>query len=168
MESNNFNSALVALQEPLYRYALSLTNDSESAHDLLQETFLKALTYRERFKSDTNFKAWIYTIMKNSFINNYRRNVRVRSTFEQQNKEYFMGISVDESFESPDSHIGAKDISNEISSLTDEYRVPFQMYLSGYKYQEISNELHLPLGTVKSRIFFGRKKLEKTLASYTE
>ncbi len=166
MDTNNFNTALLELQGQLYRYALSLTSNSETAQDLLQETFLKALTYREKFKEDTNFKAWIYTIMKNSFINNYSRYVKVRSTFEKTNNDYHMGISKDEIFASPESQYNEKEIAQNINNLEDEYRVPFTMFLDGYKYKEISDELQLPLGTVKSRIFFTRKKLEKSLAAY--
>ncbi|MFV0365233.1 MAG: RNA polymerase sigma factor [Mangrovibacterium sp.] len=166
MNTINFNSALLELQEKLYHYALGLTADDETAQDLLQETFLKALTYREKFKENTNFKAWIYTIMKNSFINNYRRNVKVRSTFDKTNNDYHMGITKDDVFASPESRYNAQEINENINNLADEYRVPFTMFLDGYKYQEISDELHLPLGTVKSRIFFTRKKLEKSLADY--
>ncbi len=166
MNTKNFNISLLELQDKLYHYALSLTADSESAQDLVQETFLKALTYKDKYRDNTNFKAWIYTIMKNTFINNYRRNVKVRSAFDQNNNEHHINFSKNESFESPDSVYNSKEIQSNIDHLSEEYRIPFTMFLDGYKYKEISDELDLPLGTVKSRIFFTRKKLEKTLAAY--
>ena len=81
MTQVQFNNALLALKDKLYYYALSLSFDSEGANDLLQETFLKALTYREKYTQNTNFKAWMYTIMRNTFINHYRRNVKTKGTF---------------------------------------------------------------------------------------
>ncbi|MFV0554325.1 MAG: RNA polymerase sigma factor, partial [Mangrovibacterium sp.] len=98
MTTNNFDNSLLELQEKLYHYALSLTADPETAQDLLQETFLKALTYRDKFRDDTNIKAWIYTIMKNSFINNYRHNQKVRMAFDKTNNEYHMSLRCDDVF----------------------------------------------------------------------
>ena len=88
MTQIQFNNALLGLQDKLLYYALSLTADQEKANDLLQETFLKALTYREKFTQNTNFKAWIYTIMKNTFINDYRRNVKTKNTFDGSNNDF--------------------------------------------------------------------------------
>jgi RNA polymerase sigma factor (sigma-70 family) len=166
MTQIQFNNALMALEEKLHYYALSLTTDSERANDLLQETFLKALTYREKFTQNTNFKAWIYTIMKNTFINDYRRSIKTKSTFSGANNEFHLLISKNKVYPAPDSFYSSKEISNSINALEDEYRVPFTMFIDGYKYKEIAEELSLPLGTVKSRIFFTRKKLGKTLAEY--
>jgi RNA polymerase sigma factor (sigma-70 family) len=166
MTQIQFNNALMALEEKLHYYALSLTTDSERANDLLQETFLKALTYREKFTENTNFKAWIYTIMKNTFINDYRRSIKTKSTFSGANNEFHLLISKNKVYPAPDSFYSSKEISNSINALEDEYRVPFTMFIDGYKYKEIAEELSLPLGTVKSRIFFTRKKLGKTLAEY--
>jgi RNA polymerase sigma factor (sigma-70 family) len=166
MTQIQFNNALMALEEKLHYYALSLTTDSERANDLLQETFLKALTYREKFTQNTNFKAWIYTIMKNTFINDYRRSIKTKSTFSGANNEFHLLISKNKVYPAPDSFYSSKEISKSINALEDEYRVPFTMFIDGYKYKEIAEELSLPLGTVKSRIFFTRKKLGKTLAEY--
>jgi RNA polymerase sigma factor (sigma-70 family) len=166
MTQLQFNTALLGLQDKLLYYALSLTSDHEKAQDLLQETFLKALTYRDKFTQNTNFKAWIYTIMKNTFINNYRRNVKTKSTFDGANKDLHMKLTEDKIYPSPESMYSSKDILKCINALEDEYRVPFNMFLDGYKYKEIADDLNLPLGTVKSRIFFTRKKLEKLLKDY--
>lgn len=166
MTQLQFNSALLGLQDKLLYYALSLTSDHEKAQDLLQETFLKALVYRDKFAQNTNFKAWIYTIMKNTFINNYRRNVKSKNTFDASNNDFHLKSSKDKSYPSPESIYSSKEITKCINALEDEYKVPFNMFLDGYKYKEIAEDLNLPLGTVKSRIFFTRKKLEKSLKDY--
>ncbi len=167
MTQIQFNNALLGLKDKLHYYALSLTSDPERADDLLQETMLKALTYRDKYRQNTNFKAWIYTIMKNTFINDYRRNVKTRNTFDSSNNDFHLLFSKDKVYPSPDSFYSTKEIHNSIDSLEEEYRVPFTMFLDGYKYKEIADELDLPLGTVKSRIFFTRKKLEKSLSDFS-
>lgn len=166
MTQIQFNNTLLSLKNNLRYYALSLTSDSERANDLLQETMLKALTYRDKFKENTNFKAWIYTIMRNTFINDYRRNVKRKNTFDYMSNDVHLAQSIDKVYPSPDSFYNSKEIMANIEALEDEYRVPFNMFLEGYKYKEIAEELELPLGTVKSRIFFTRKKLEKSLKDY--
>jgi len=166
MTQIQFNNALLGLQDKLHYYALSLTSDQERANDLLQETFLKALTYRDKFTQNTNFKAWIYTIMKNTFINDYRRNVKTKNTFDGSNSDFYLHFSKDKIYPAPDSFFSSKEITKSIRALEDEYRIPFTMFLDGYKYKEIAEKLNLPLGTVKSRIFFTRKKLEKSLSEY--
>lgn len=166
MTQVQFNNALMGLSSKLHYYALSLTADSEKANDLLQETFLKALTYRDKFAQNTNFKAWIYTIMKNTFINDYRRGIKTKNTFESSTSDYHLTFSTDKVYPSPDSLYSTREINRTIQDLDDDYRIPFTMFLEGYKYKEIADELNLPLGTVKSRIFFTRKKLEKSLSEY--
>lgn len=167
MEKAKFDIDLLELQEKLGHYAMSLTSDQEKARDLLQETLLKALTHRESYSENTNFKAWIYTIMKNTFINEYRRNVKSKKTFDSS--EWNPGIAwmKSNSDHSPENIFVAKDIYLKINLLPDDYRIPFTMFLEGYKYKEIADELGLPLGTVKSRIFFTRKKLEQVLDDYS-
>lgn len=166
MTQVQFNNALMSLSDKLHYYALSLTSDSEKANDLLQETFLKALTYRDKFAQNTNFKAWIYTIMKNTFINEYRRNVKTKNTFDGSTGDIHLTYTRDKVYPGPDSIYSSREISKSIQELEDEYRIPFTMFLEGFKYKEIADELNLPLGTVKSRIFFTRKKLEKVLSEY--
>ncbi len=167
MTQFQFNNQLLELSDKLHYYALSLTANSERADDLLQETFLKALTYRDKFTQNTNFKAWIYTIMKNTFINDYRRNVKTKKKFDGTNNEFHLMFSKDKVYPAPDSFYSTKEINKSIEALDSEYKVPFNMFLEGYKYKEIAEELDLPLGTVKSRIFFTRKKLEKSLQEYS-
>lgn len=166
MTQNQFNDTLLGLRKKLHYYALSLTADPEKADDLTQETMLKALTYRDKYTQNTNFKAWIYTIMKNTFINDYRRNIKIRNTFYDSNSDFHLLFSKDKVYPAPDSLYSAVEITNTIDQLEDEYRIPFTMFLDGYKYKEIAEELNLPIGTVKSRIFFSRKKLAGSLHGY--
>ena len=157
MTQLQFNTALLSLQDKLLYYALSLTSDQEKAQDLLQETFLKALTYRDKFTQNTNFKAWIYTIMKNTFINDYRRRSKRQTLFSEDVHEFVINSRPADL--SPDQEFGFREITSIVNNLQPEFRVPFQMHNNGYKYQEIAEELGLHLGTVKSRIHFSRKKL---------
>lgn len=150
----------------MYYFALSLTSNSDKAHDLVQETYLRALTYQSKFSSDTNLVAWVYTIMKNTFINEYRRNVKAKTTLEGQPNKLHVSFSKDDFYPSVDSIHAEKEIYKKIELLEEEFREPFQLFLSGYKYKEIADKLDLPLGTVKSRIFFTRKRLSKWLVDY--
>lgn len=161
MTKIQFNNELLCLRNKLHIYAISLTSNSERATDLLQETMLKALTYRDKFMPNTNFKAWVYTIMRNTFINDYRRNVKTRNMFGDFNIYHLFPTG--KNCLTPDSVYHAREIQRNIDALDDEYRIPFTMFMEGYKYKEIAEKLDLPLGTVKSRIFFTRKKLKKSL-----
>lgn len=166
MTQLQFYTALIGQQERLLFYAMSLTSDRDTAQDLVQETFLKALTYREKFTQNTNFKAWVYTIMKNTFINNYRRNLSAKITFGTANNEIRLQVVPDKGYPSPESIYNSKEIVKCIDTLEDQYKIPFNMFLEGFKYKEIAEELNMPLGTIKSRIFCTRKKLEKSLKEF--
>ena len=166
MTQFQFHTALLGQQEKLLIYAIRLTSDPDNAQDLVQETFLKALTYSDKFTQNTNFKAWIYIIMKNTFINNYRRNMKIKNAFGTINSEFHLKIETDKGYPSPESIYNSKEITKSIDALEDAYRIPFSLFLEGFKYKEIAEKLNLPLGTIKSRIFFSRKKLEKTLKEY--
>jgi len=166
MTAQQFNTELMNLQESLKSFALSLTSNSNEAEDLLQETYFKALKYKEQFVEKTNLKAWTYTIMKNTFINNYRRAVKQNTTFDTTKDLYFLNFSQESGIESPESCYSTSEITKAIASLEDEYRRPFEMHVAGFKYKEIADELELPIGTVKSRIFFTRQKLMSILKDY--
>jgi RNA polymerase sigma-70 factor (ECF subfamily) len=165
MTEIQFDNTLLGMQNKLRYYALSLTSDNEKADDLLQETLLKALSNRDKFSQNTNFNAWVYTIMKNTFINDYRRNIKTSNSLHGSKTDNHLIQNIE--YTSPDSFLRSEEISNSISQLDEEYRIPFSMFLEGYKYKEIADELNLPLGTVKSRIFFSRKRLEKILTGYS-
>ena len=117
MTQVQFNEALLGLRNKLHYYALSLTSDPARANDLLQETMLKALSYRDKFTQNTNFKAWLYTIMKNTFINDYRRNVKTRNTFDDSNNDFHLLFSKDKVFPAPDSFYNTKEILKTIDSI---------------------------------------------------
>jgi RNA polymerase sigma factor (sigma-70 family) len=166
MTAMEFNHKLISLESNLERFALSLTSDRDRAKDLLQDTYMKAIMYRDKFEAFTNLKAWTFTIMKNTFINNYRRNVRENTTMDSTKDLYYINKAKEPGFDSPESDFSVQEISKAINALSDEFRIPFEMHQSGYKYKEIADELDLKIGTVKSRIFFTRKKLMETLKDY--
>ena len=166
MTSLEFNYQLTKLEGNLQRFALSLTQNMEDAKDLLQETFMKAIAYRDKFVDHTNLKAWTFTIMKNTFINNYRKAVKANTTFDNTDDLYYLNLNKESGMETPDSTYATKEIQLAINDLEDEFRVPFLMHVKGYKYKEIADKLDLKIGTVKSRIFFTRKKLMEALKDY--
>ena len=163
MTEMEFQYKLISLQEPLMRFAYSLTSDAEEAKDLLQETFLKALRYCDKFVNESNFKGWICTIMRNTFINSYHRSLRYTvfcdhsKSQQQQNEIQASGA------EDPHSVYYAKQLRKMIESLDEDIRLPFKMHQEGFKYKEIADVLTLNIGTVKSRIFVARRKLIRQL-----
>lgn len=166
MDHHLFNNNLLNIKSKLQFYALSLTSASDRADDLVQDTLLKALMYRDKFREDTNFNAWVYTIMKNTFINDYRRKVKERSIFDS-GTEMKLVTPEDKAFPAPDTLYFTHEIINEINLLKDEFRIPFNFFLEGYMYKEIAERLELPLGTIKSRIFFTRQKLMCSLKEFS-
>jgi RNA polymerase sigma-70 factor (ECF subfamily) len=142
----------------LYYFALSLTKDRDDAQDLLQESILRALTYRDKFQDNTNFKAWLYTIMKNTFINDHRRSKRTAALMDRVEKERTV-VSKVQMPSSPENLVRMGEIQNSLSKLDNAFREPFTMHHEGYKYHEIAEKLDIPIGTVKSRIFQARQRL---------
>ena len=166
MTAIEFNYQLTSLSDNLEKFALSLTSNLDDAKDLLQETFLKAISYRDKFSDNTNLKAWTYTIMKNTFINNYRKAVKANTTFDNTKDLYYLNMHKNSGLDNPDISYSTKEIEKKIELLDNEYKIPFRMHVQGFKYKEISEELNLKIGTVKSRIFFARKKLMGSLNDY--
>ncbi|MBD5277636.1 MAG: RNA polymerase sigma factor [Bacteroides sp.] len=169
MASNtSFRKNLLNLQSNLLSFAYQLTSDREAAADLLQDTTLKALDNEEKFTSDANFKGWVFTIMRNIFINNYRKTVRQATIVDTTEDLYHINTSQESSLETPEGSIAVKEITAVLNTFDEEFRVPFNMHVAGYKYSEIAEALDLPVGTVKSRIFFARKRLRAALPGYAE
>lgn len=163
-----FKQRLLGLQSNLTIFAFQLTANKESAMDLVQDTTLKVLDNESKYVENVNFKGWVFTIMRNIFINNYRRKVRSATIIDTTEDFYHLNLSQESGFETPEGSFAAKEISAVINDFSQEYKVPFTMYIEGYKYSEIAEKLQLPLGTVKSRIFFARKRLQKELRDYKD
>ena len=166
MKSLSFRKDLIGVQEELLRFAYKLTANREEANDLLQETSLKALDNEEKYVPDTNFKGWMYTIMRNIFINNYRKIVRDQTFVDQTDNYYHLNLPQDSGFMSTEGAYDLKEMHRIVDALPKEYKVPFPMHVSGFKYREIADKLGLPLGTVKSRIFFTRQRLQQELKDF--
>jgi len=166
MTAIEFNHKLLGLQKNLKYFAYTLTSNYEDAQDLVQETYLKALTNKDKFTDDSNLKAWTFTIMKNTFINNYRQNIRSNTIMDKTDDLYYLNLSKESQTGLPDSVVTEKDIKKEIEKIDHDQRAPFELYHAGYKYKEIADQLNLSIGTVKSRIFFTRKKLMEALKDF--
>ena len=166
MTSVEFFNQLKQQTQTLNNFAYSLTRDSEDAKDLYQETAFRALSNRDKFQPGTNFKAWLITIMKNIFINNYRRKIKGGIVSDNSENQYFFNSVNNSVLNRAESDIMMKELNRMVESLDDSLKIPFLRYYHGFKYQEIADELHLPLGTVKSRIFFARKALKNMIGNH--
>lgn len=165
MSTLEFNNTLTSLESYLMAFAMNYTKNVEDARDLTQETMLKAIRYRDYYTPKTNFKAWVFTIMKNIFINQYRRRVKSGTIFDNSSDLYLLNGNTEER-NSPENHIASLEVEAVLNKLTEEYREPFEMHYLGYKYKEIAEKLDIPIGTVKSRIFIARKKLMDLMPEY--
>ncbi|MDG2419086.1 MAG: RNA polymerase sigma factor [Saprospiraceae bacterium] len=144
----------------LHSFAYNLTKNTEDAKDLYQETSFRALTNRDKFRPGTNFKAWLFTIMKNIFINNYRKKMRANTIMDSTDNDYYINSGSVVISNKAESNIMMDELTAMIDGMEDGIRIPFMMHYEGFKYQEIADKLELPLGTVKSRIFFARKEMK--------
>lgn len=164
MSQLEFFSEFNRLTTLLNSFAYNLTKNSEDAKDLYQETAFRAITNRDKFRPGTNLKAWLFTIMKNIFINNYRKKVKANTIMDNTDNLYYLNSGKNSIENAADSNILIKELKGMIEVLDDSTRIPFLMHYQGFKYQEIADHLSLPLGTVKSRIFFARKDLKAQIA----
>ncbi len=163
MSTIEFQDRLNQLSAVLNTFAYNLTKNVEDAKDLFQETAFRALSNREKFRPGTNFKAWLFTIMKNIFINNYRKKVKANTITDSTDNLYYLNSSSKVISNKAESNIMLAELHDMIDSLDDSLKIPFTMHYEGFKYQEIADQLSLPLGTVKSRIFFARKELKSLI-----
>lgn len=147
----------------LHSFAYNLTKNTEDAKDLYQETAYRAMTNMDKFRAGTNFKAWLFTIMKNIFINNYRKRTKSNTIIDSTDNLYFLNSGDVSISNHAETNMLMDELTGMIEHLDGSIRVPFMMHYQGYKYQEIADYLDLPLGTVKSRIFFARKELKETI-----
>jgi len=162
MTSIDFKILLLQHNDALKGFAYNLTRDRDDALDLVQETFLKALNYKDSFSEQSNFKAWLLTIMKNTFINAYHRSINgnnIMTELINTRTAYYNNV---------ETIVTVADINDAINKLKDEYRMPLLRFVEGFKYNEIAEELNLPIGTVKSRIFTARTKMSGFLRKNTK
>ena len=160
MSTTEFYNRFDQMTSLLQSFAYSLTKNTEEAKDLFQETAYRALTNRDKFRIGTNFKAWLFTIMKNIFINNYRKKAKANTIMDSTENLYYLNSGSVVISNKAESNIMMKELTKMIEGLDDSIKIPFLMHYQGFKYQEIADQLSLPLGTVKSRIFFARKELK--------
>ena len=163
MSKLEFNSSFNELSGVLHSFAYNLTKNTEDAKDLYQETAFRAMTNKDKFRPGTNFKAWLFTIMKNIFINNYRKKTKSNTISDSTDNNFYINSGSVEISNGAEGNMLMKDLTRLIENLDTTIRIPFLMHYQGYKYQEIAEYLNLPLGTVKSRIFFARKELKDNI-----
>lgn len=155
---------LDSIGNSLRAFSLKLTGNSDDAADLYQDTALRIITNADKYRQGTNFKAWAVTIMRNIFINNYRKKVRRNLIVDQTPNNYYINSGDRQVNNDGETDVEYKELIKLVDNLADDFRIPFMMAYEGYKYDEIAEELGSPLGTIKSRIFFARRKLQKMYA----
>ncbi len=164
--TKEFRSKVTREVSPLKNYAIKLTHDQEEAEDLVQDTMLKAFINEDKFSEGTNLKGWLYTMMKNIFINKYRRVVKSKIFNDSTEDQYYLNSAVSDKRNGGESNLVMEDIKTAIGELSENLRTPFMLSYQGYKYEEIAKYLKIPLGTVKVRIHNARKELMKKLPGY--
>ena len=166
MTAYDFNQLLISNTDYLKPFAFTLTRDNESAKDLMQETLYRALANREKYNVGTNIKAWMYTIMRNIFINNYRRGAKQNTIFDNTPNDFLLDYNQCTTAKAAETNLNLKEIKEAVHQLPEIFKNPFELYFEGYKYHEIAEVLAEPLGTIKSRIHFARKLLKQQLTRY--
>lgn len=166
MSTTEFNQMLVSNADFLKPFAINLTRDTEAANDLYQETLYKALANQEKYNVGTNIKAWLFTIMRNIFINNYRRKAKQKTIFDNSSNDFLLNQKQATVGNAAEGSLRMKEIQEAIQQLPEIFKTPFLLYFDGYKYNEIAEALNEPLGTIKSRIHFARKLLKEQLSRY--
>lgn len=163
MSTAEFNQMLINNAEFLKPFAVTLTRDQEAAKDLFQETLFRALSNQDKYHVGTNIKAWLYTIMRNIFINNYRRKAKRNTIFDNTPNEFLIDYNQGAVSNQAIAGINMKEIQAAIHNLPEIFKNPFMLYYDGFKYHEIADMLQEPLGTIKSRIHFARKLLKEQI-----
>jgi RNA polymerase sigma factor (sigma-70 family) len=166
MSAVEFDSIVVNNTEYLKPFAITLTRDQETAKDLLQETMYRALANKDKYNVGTNVKAWLYTIMRNIFINDYRRKAKQSIVFDNGVNDFLLDSNQHAVANKAEGSLQLKEVQQAVYKLPDIFRNPFMLYFEGYRYNEIASMLHEPLGTIKSRIHFARKLLKEQLTRF--
>lgn len=166
MSRIEFNEMLLSNADFLKPFAINLTRDTEAANDLYQETLYKALANHDKYNAGTNIKAWLFTIMRNIFINNYRRKAKQKTIFDNTPNDFLINQRQASVANNAEITLRVKEIKSAIQQLPEIFKTPFLLYFDGYKYNEIAKVLQEPLGTIKSRIHFARKLLKEQVSRY--
>lgn len=166
MSSPEFNQMLLTNADFLKPFAINLTRDTEAANDLFQDTLYKALANKDKYHVGTNVKAWLFTIMRNIFINNYRRKAKQKTIFDNSPNDFLLNQQQVTVKNTAESEMKVKEINKAIQQLPEIFKTPFLLYFDGYKYNEIAEVLSEPLGTIKSRIHFARKLLKEQISRF--
>jgi RNA polymerase sigma factor (sigma-70 family) len=161
-----FSARVASLRPELKSFTHRFTRDREESQDLVQDTILKALMYGAKFRENTNLKGWLFTIMRNTFINNYRKAKVVRVSHDHTPELYYLNVEDTDTFRRPDRALELKEVWRNMNGINEDLLIPFKMHATGYKYQEIADHLRMPIGTVKNRIFHARKEIQKKLDGY--
>lgn len=164
MTEQTFNRMLLDNRQFLVPASIALTQNEEEAKDLIQDTLYRALVNWKKYRTGTNIRAWLYTIMRNIFINNYRRKKKFTKVTSDVPQDYYLFQTARTAQNDGVMNSGLSEIKNAINRLPDIFRLSFEMHYIGYKYQEIADTLKEPLGTIKSRIHFARKMLATHLS----
>jgi len=162
----NFDKMMEQELSALRNYALSLTHDLDDTKDLVQDTILKAYRYKDKFQAGTNLRGWLYTILKDSFINNYRRTQKRNTFLDTTDNTFYLDIPSHRIDNDAELKFIRKDLDNAVEALPTDLRVTFKLNAEGFKYHEIAEELNIPIGTVKTRIFIARRVLREKLKDY--
>ena len=167
MTSDNLMKRVLAYDDRLRQFATYLTRNQYDAEDLLQDTYLKVMQNAEHYSDDTNLKAWVFTIMRNTFINGYRRKQKSKVVASEGDDNVQFTSTATVSADAADLPLYVSEITTAISSMKENQRDALELYIDGFKYQEIADMLQISIGTVKSRIFFARQKLMNYLGDYS-
>lgn len=160
MLASELSQLLIGTTDYLQSLAFSFTRDKEEAKDLMQDTIYRALTNSEKYAEVMNLKAWLYVIMHNTFINNYRRRCRYKKFFVHACRVQASDLT-SRDMNAVSSRYQVKELITAVHSLPDIFKIPLCLRVEGYNYQEIADMLDIALGTLKSRIHFGRKLLRR-------
>jgi RNA polymerase sigma-70 factor (ECF subfamily) len=166
MSNAEFSLLLTENADFLRPFAINLTKDYESAKDLFQDTLYRAFSNKDKYNVGTNIKAWLYTIMRNIFINDYRKRSKQAIVFDNMPNDYIIDQTHTKVINQGITNLNMREVNQLINDLPELFRVPFNLYFEGYKYNEIAEVLNEPLGTIKSRIHFARKILKQKIERY--
>ena len=166
MSTAEFTLLLTENANFLKPFAINLTKDQEAAKDLFQETLYRALSNKDKYNVGTNIKAWLYTIMRNIFINDYRKRAKQSVILDNSPNDFLIDQTRTKVLNDGVTNLNLREVKQLIYDLPDLFRTPFNLYFEGYKYNEIADALNEPLGTIKSRIHFARKILKQKIQRY--